>query len=103
MERRREPRCAVNENVDVYVVNGRSRQLLGPAVMRDISISGACIHMEARLPSGTEVRLVSSKRDFLATVRHIGVAYSGYLIGLEFTTPCKNNAKENWSPLAATW
>jgi hypothetical protein len=101
-DRRREARFFANETVDIFAVSGKSETLLGKAVMRDISASGACVQMPSPLAPGADIRIVTSKTDVLAVVRHCGAAFTGYIIGVELKrSPDAGHA--SWSTLVATW
>jgi hypothetical protein len=103
VERRKEQRCPTRETVDIYGVTAQSETLIGSAVMRDISPSGACIVMQSRLSTGRRVRLVSRDRNIYAVVRHAGAVFDGFLIGLEFTPALTSQTRPTCSPVPATW
>jgi hypothetical protein len=88
--------------VEVYVagVNGR---FIGLGVLRDISESGAGVHMEVPVDPGTVVELSNNKGTMKAVCRHTDAAYPGYIVGFEFLDSFDTSSAWTWSPLPATW
>lgn len=89
MERRSEPRMLCADLVDVRWrdKSGRSRRAV--ANLEDISLSGACIQLDAQIPSATVVRISYPKGEFSGVVRYCTYKDIGYFVGIEFETGCK--------------
>ena len=101
-DRRRKPRYAVTEIIEVYVAGVRGR-FIGCGVLRDISETGAGIHMEVPVAPATIVELTNSKGSMKAVCRHTDPAYQGYIVGFEFLDSSDLQNAWTWSPLPATW
>jgi hypothetical protein len=99
-DRRRRPRYAVSEIVEVYVV-GAGGGYLGCGVLKDVSEGGVGVHMDAPVTPNTAVEITNHRGSIRAVARHNKPAFSGYVIGFEFVDgPDLVNV---WSPLPATW
>jgi hypothetical protein len=101
-DRRRKPRYAVTEIIEVYVAGVRGR-FIGCGVLKDISETGAGIHMEVPVAPATVVELTNSKGSMKAVCRHTDPAYQGYIVGFEFLDSSDLQNAWTWSPLPATW
>jgi hypothetical protein len=101
-DRRRKPRYALTETIEVYVA-GSGGRFIGCGVLRDISETGAGIHMEVAVAPATVVELTNSKGSMRAVCRHTDRAWSGYVVGFEFLDSSDLQNAWTWSPLPATW
>jgi hypothetical protein len=59
--------------------------------------------MNVRVLAGETVELINSRGKMVAVCRHSSSAYSGYVMGFEFTDDSEMNSGRDWSPLPATW
>ncbi len=62
-----------------------------PAVLEEISHSGACLQLERPLPVGSEVRWDCPGQSFSGCVRYCTYREIGYYVGIQF------NAEAKWS------
>jgi hypothetical protein len=92
----------VTEIVEVYVAGVKGR-FIGLGVLRDISETGAGVHMEVPVEPGTTVELTNSKGTMNAVCRHTDAAYPGYIVGFAFLGSSESSNAWTWSPLPATW
>jgi PilZ domain len=81
LERRRHPRFATNEPVEVILEGA-----IAHGVVRDVSSSGACIVLGMPAEVDAEIIIRSSFVQTAAVVRHMAVVPDGYLVGIEFKT-----------------
>ena len=99
--RRTEPRYQA-EGVAEVREGGRSGRLIGTADLRNISTSGVCVSMRARLATGDRVYLAGPGLDIDVIVRHIAAGVSGYVIGFEkLASDC--SCVSGLSGLPAAW
>ena len=54
------------------------------ALLEDISPSGACLHLEIPIPSGTQIHWGFPKQQCGGTIRYCVYREIGYFIGVEF-------------------
>ena len=101
-DRRRTPRYALTEIVEVYVA-GIDGRFIGCGVLRNISETGAGIHMEVPVIPSTVVELTNSKGSMKAICRRTDPACSGYISGFEFLETADRQSARAWSPLPAIW
>jgi hypothetical protein len=101
-DRRKKPRYAVTEIIEVYVA-GAAGRFIGCGVLRDVSETGAGLHMEVPVAPETIVELTNSKGSMRAVCRHTDPAWSGYIVGFEFLDSSDLHNAWTWSPLPATW
>ena len=83
-ERRSEVRllCADVVRVSWKTPDGKAHKT--PALLEDISVSGACLQTETPVPVGVEVRWRSPKKEFRGTVKYCEYQEIGYFVGVEF-------------------
>ena len=101
-DRRKSPRYALSEIVEIYIV-GSGGGYLGCGVLRDLSDTGAGVHMDTAVTPGTVVDLSNEKGSVRAICRHNSPAFTGYVVGFEFTDGPSPRTVAAWSPLPATW
>jgi hypothetical protein len=61
---------------------GRARKSI--VNLEDISLSGACVQVEAPIPLGTVVRIAHSKGELAGFVKYCVFREIGYFLGIEF-------------------
>ena len=71
--------------------DGRTRNEM--AALEDISIAGACLHLDRFLPAGTTVSLYYPEGKYVAKVKYCQSQHIGFLAGLAFEPGYR------WSPL----
>ena len=83
-ERRSEPRllCADLVEVDWTEASGRRRKAI--ANLEDISLSGACLHLDETIPLHTRVRISFSKGSLAGEIRYCVYREIGYFLGVQF-------------------
>lgn len=101
-ERRRSPRYTLAEVVEVYI-SGTGGEFLGCGVLHDISAIGAGIHLDVSVEPLTEVLVTNEKGTMRGICRSVRSAYTGYIVGIEFTDGGDLSNGCDWSPLPATW
>lgn len=74
--------CADLVDVQWKDKTGRTRKSL--ANLEDISLSGACLQVEAPIPLHTIVRIAYPKGGLQGTVRYCVYREIGYFLGIEF-------------------
>jgi hypothetical protein len=74
---------------------GRMRHM--PALLEDISPSGACLQLESAVPTGVEIRWDWPSQHFIGRVRYCTYREVGYFVGVEFSAPTKWS-KQAYSP-----
>lgn len=72
-------------------------------MLKDISESGACIHMDNPVSDAEVVELISSRGKMIAICRHVNPGYTGFVMGFEFLDDSELADGCDWSPLPATW
>jgi hypothetical protein len=70
---------------------GRGRSEIG--TLEDISVTGACLHIEDSIPEGTSVCLHYPKGKYQGKVKYCKAQEIGYLLGIAF------DAGNRWSRL----
>jgi hypothetical protein len=85
-ERRREPREAVNVPLAILCTNSEGQETRLQAKLVDISVKGAKMTVEVKLPSGTTVYFYNHKLAVggRGSVRYCYPSKQGYAIGVEF-------------------
>ena len=68
---------------------GRARKTV--VNLEDISLSGACVQLDAPIPLGTQVRIVYDKGELSGFVKYCVFREIGYFLGIEF------DAGSRWS------
>ncbi len=62
--------------------SGRNRRAV--ANLEDISLSGACIQVDAQIPNGAVVQISYPKGEFAGVVRYCMFKEIGYFVGVQF-------------------
>lgn len=91
LDRRIEPRllCADMVGLTWKDKGGRTRKSV--VNLEDISLSGACVQVEAPIPLGTQVRIAHAKGELVGLVKYCVFREIGYFLGIEF------DADSRWS------
>jgi len=76
--------------------SGRSHRAV--ANLEDISLSGACLQVELRIPLTTVVRISYPKGEFCGVVRYCQFKEIGFYVGVQFEDGCKWS-KTSFRPL----
>lgn len=94
IDRRSEPRMLCADLVDVRWKdqNGRTRRAV--ANLEDISLSGACLQLETKVPVGAPMRISYDQGEFAGVVRYCMYKEIGYYIGVQFEPGCRWNERE---------
>ena len=84
LDRRVEPRLLCADMVDLTWKDksGRNRKII--VNLEDISLSGACVQVDAPLPLGTPVRITHGKGELAGFVKYCVFREIGYFLGIEF-------------------
>lgn len=101
-DRRRKPRYAVTDIVEVYVA-GADGRFVGCAVLRDVSQFGVGVHMEVPLTPGMHFHLTNEKGTISIVCRHVKPSDSGYVMGLEFIDCPDLHVVSAWLSPLAVW
>lgn len=94
MERRSEPRMLCADLVDVRWRDTAGRTKRAVANLEDISLSGACLQLETKVPVGTPVRISYSRGEFVGIVRYCMYKEIGYFLGVQFEPGYKWSSRE---------
>ena len=91
IDRRVEPRllCADIVGLSWKEKGGRARK--ANVNLEDISLSGACVQIDAPIPLGTSVRIAYDKGELSGFVKYCVFREIGYFLGIEF------DAGSRWS------
>jgi hypothetical protein len=83
-DRRSEPRLLCADLIDVAWKDkaGRKRRSVGN--LEDISLSGACLQMDASIPLQTKVTISNANGDLFGIVKYCVYREIGYFIGVQF-------------------
>jgi len=90
-ERRSEVRMLCADLVEISWQDPSGRIGEAPAVLEDISTSGACLHLDHSLPLDAVVSWRSPKIGFRGCVRYCAYREVGYFVGVRF------DANSKWS------
>src|SRR5882762_4693383 len=84
LDRRTEPRMLCADLVDIQWRDktGRTRRVL--ANLEDISLSGACLQLDAPIPLHTVLKITYPKGELVGKVRYCLYREIGYFLGIEF-------------------
>ena len=93
-EQRSEVRMMCADLIEIWWRDRGGRNKKAQAVLEDISISGACLQLEAPVPLGVVVHWRSPKKRFSATVRYCAYREIGYFVGVQFHPASKWSRKE---------
>ncbi len=88
--------CADLVDVEWRDKAGRSRQTV--ANLEDISISGACLHLDVAIPPHTTLRVSYPEGEWNGQVRYCVFREIGYFVGIEFDHGCQWSQR-NFKPL----
>ena len=83
-DRRFEPRLLCADLIDVWWVDHSGRKHKGLANLEDISNSGACLQVDAPVPSETLLHIEHPKASFEGVVRYCVYRETGYFLGVHF-------------------
>jgi hypothetical protein len=83
-ERRLEPRMLCADLIDVHWTDKSGRRRSALANLEDISLSGACLQMDAPVPHETVVRIAHPKTELAGRVRYCVFRETGYFVGVQF-------------------
>jgi hypothetical protein len=88
-EKRSEPRmlCADLVRLEWKDSSGRTRSAV--ANLEDISVSGACVQLEAPLAKGTALRLIAAPKVLRGKTTYCLARDDGYYVGLRFAAGSK--------------
>lgn len=92
-ERRSEPRLLCADLVEIEWKDSNARKRRVVANLEDISLSGACLQVDASIPMQASVRIRYSGGDLVGIVRYCVYREIGYYLGVEFTEGCKWNER----------
>jgi hypothetical protein len=90
--RRAEPRMLCADLVDVQWKDKHGRTRRAVANLEDISISGACVQVDAPIPLQTSLRIAYPNGALQGRVCYCVFREIGYFLGIEFESGSK------WSP-----
>jgi len=76
--------------------SGRTRRAV--ANLEDISLSGACIQLDAQIPATTTVQISYPKGQFSGVVRYCMFKEIGFFVGIQFEPGCKWS-KNSFKPM----
>jgi hypothetical protein len=82
--RRAEPRLLCADLVDVVWKDKGGRTRRAVANLEDISLSGACLQVDAAIPAQTNVRLLYPEGELRGRVCYCIYREVGYFVGIEF-------------------
>ena len=84
LDRRVEPRllCADMVGLSWKDKSGRAKRSI--VNLEDISLSGACVQVDAPIPLGTPVRIAHGKGELAGYVKYCVFREIGYFLGIEF-------------------
>lgn len=83
-ERRIEQRLLCADLVEIEWKDKSSRKRHAVANLEDISLSGACLQMDASIPLFTKVRINYVNGELTGTVRYCVYREIGYFLGVQF-------------------
>jgi len=92
-DRRTETRLLCAELVEVGWKDKSGWQRRRIANLEDISLSGACLHMEVPLLRDTTVKMNYGGGELVGTVRYCSYRDMGYYVGVQFLPGCKWSSK----------
>lgn len=86
--RRNENRLLCAELVEITYRDAAARQTRLVVNLEDISLAGACLQTETRVPDGTSVCIRYGEGDLPGTVRYCVFRDSSYFLGIQFEEGC---------------
>lgn len=96
-ERRVEPRLLCADLVDVEWKDKAGKTRRTVANLEDISLSGACLQVEAPVPLLTNVLISYPKGQLTGKVKYCLYKEIGYFLGIEFEQDCRWS-QQSYSP-----
>ncbi len=99
VERRSEPRLWCSDLVQVWVKDTTRNRWMrrGTGVLEDISPSGACVQLEAPVPSSTLIRVKHPQWKVEGEVRYCMYRDEGYFVGVQLAAEFRWN-KDDFEP-----
>lgn len=92
-DRRNDTRMLCAELVQVHYRDQAGHSRRAVANLEDISLCGACIQIEKRVPDGTRVNIRYGDGELLGTVKHCSFRDTSYFLGIEFEAGCRWSTK----------
>lgn len=84
-DRRTEPRLLCADLVEIEWREGKgNRRRRAVANLEDISLSGACLQMDAAVPLQSKVTISYANGDLLGVVKYCVYREIGYFVGVQF-------------------
>jgi len=84
LDRRYEPRLLCADMVEVCWKDKGGRNKKSVANLEDISLTGACLQVEAPIPLETSIRITHAKAELAGIVKYCVFRDIGYFLGIEF-------------------
>ena len=94
VNRRVEPRLLCADMVDLSWRDKSGRARRSVANLEDISLSGACLQVDAPIPMQTAVRITHAKGELAGIVKYCVFREIGYFLGIEFDSDSRWSAKQ---------
>lgn len=92
-ERRVDARMLCAELVQLTYRDAAGHQRRSIANLEDISLCGACLQVERRVPDGTRVIIRYGDGQLVGTVKHCSFRDTSYFLGIEFEEGCRWSTK----------
>lgn len=93
-DRRNDNRLLCAELVELIYRDGSGRQRHAIVNLEDISLAGACLQTETRVPDETRVRIRYSGGDLVGKVRYCAYREASYFLGIQFEEGCTWSEKK---------
>ena len=93
MERRNDSRLLCAELVQVTYRDESGRQCRRVANLEDISLSGICIQLQARIPDQAKVTIRHGDGELVGTVRHCSSRHDSFFLGVKLEPGCRWSTK----------
>lgn len=87
-DRRTDNRLLCAELVQVLYRDASGRERRRVVNLEDISLAGACLQSDARIPDGTPVRIRYGAGELIGTVRYCAFRDTSYFLGIHFEDGC---------------
>ncbi len=88
-ERRTDTRLLCAELVQLNYRDQAGHPRRTVANLEDISLSGACLQVEKRVPDGTKVVIRYGDGELIGNVKHCSFRDTSYFLGIEFGEGCR--------------
>ncbi|MBV9084588.1 MAG: hypothetical protein JOZ62_18085 [Acidobacteriaceae bacterium] len=88
-ERRNDARMLCAELVQLTYKDQAGYQRKRVANLEDISLTGVCLQVEARVPEGCQVTIRYGDGELLGTVRYCVFRDTSYFLGIQFDEGCR--------------